>query len=46
MSLQNGSQNISLIKLEAIQVHLKVKFQFMRIGIVQVVLKPFIRKRD
>lgn len=44
VSLQNGSQTIYLIKLEAIQVHLKVKCHFMRIRLVEVVLKSFIRK--
>ena len=44
MSLQNGLQTISLIKLEAIQIHLEDKFHFMRSGLVQVAVKPFIRK--
>ena len=44
VSLQNGLQTISLIKLEAIQVHLKGKFYIMHIGLVQVAVKPFIRK--
>ena len=46
MSLQNGLQTISLIKPEAIQIHLKPWFDFMHIGLVQVVIKPFIRKVD
>ena len=42
MSLQNGLQTISLIKLEAIQIHLEDNFHFSRSGLVAV--KPFIRK--
>ena len=45
MSLQNGLQTISLIKLEAIQIHLEDKFHFMRSGLVQVAVKPFYKKR-
>ena len=41
VSLQNGLQTISLIKLEAIQIHLEDKFHFMRSGLVQVAVKPF-----
>ena len=41
MSLQNGLQTI---KLEAIQIHLEDNFHFMRSGLVQVAVKPFIRK--
>ena len=44
MSLQNGLQTISLIKLEAIQIHLEDNFHFTRSGLVQVVVKPFMRK--
>ena len=44
MSLQNGLQTISLIKLEAIQIHLEDNFNFTRGGLVQVAVKPFIRK--
>jgi len=44
VSGQNVLQTISLIKLEAIRIHLKDKFHFMRIGLVQVVVKPLIRK--
>jgi len=43
-SLQNGLQTISLIKPEVIQMHLKDKFRFMHIGLVQVAVKPSIRK--
>ena len=42
MSLQNGLQTISLIKLEAIQILLDDKFHFMRSGLVQVAVKPFL----
>ena len=42
VSLQNGLQTISLIKLEAIQIHLEDKFHFMRSGLVQVAVKPFL----
>ena len=45
VSLQNGLQTISLIKLEAIQIHLEDKFHFMRSGLVQVAVKPFYKKR-
>ena len=41
MSLQNGLQTISLIKLVAIQINIKDKFHFMRIGLVQVAIKCF-----
>ena len=44
MSLQNGLQTISLIKLEAIQIHLEDNFHFTRSGLVEVAVKPFIRK--
>ena len=44
MSLQNGLQTISLIKLEAIQIHLEDNFHFTRSGLVQVAVKHFIRK--
>jgi len=44
VSLQNGIQTIPLIKPEAIQIHLKDEFPFMHIGLVQVAVKPFIRK--
>jgi len=44
VSLQNGLQTISLIKLEAIQIHLKGKFYVMHIGLVQVAIKPLVRK--
>ena len=46
MSLQNGLQTISLIKPEAIKIHLKHLFRFTHIGLVQVAVKPFIRKAD
>ena len=45
MSLQNGLQTISLIKLEAIHIHLKDKFHFMRNGLVQVAVKPFLQEK-
>ena len=45
VSLQNGLQTVSLIKLEAIQMHLEDQFHFMRSGLVHVAVKPFfIRK--
>ena len=44
MSLQNGLQTTSLIKPEAIQIHLKDYFRFMYIGLVRVAVNPFIRK--
>ena len=44
MNLQNGLQTISLIEPEAIQIQLKDQFRFMHIGLVQVAVKPFIRK--
>jgi len=44
MSLQNGLKTMPLIKPKAIQIHLKDKFRFMHIGLVQVAVKPFIRK--
>jgi len=44
VSLQNGLQTISLIKLKAIQIYLMDKFHFMHIELVQVTVKPFIRK--
>jgi len=44
VNLQNGLQSISLIELEAIQIHFKDKFHFMRIELAQVVVNPFIRK--
>ena len=44
MSLQNGWQTISLIILEAIQIHLEDNFHFTRSGLVQVAVKPFMRK--
>ena len=44
MSLQNGLQTISVIKLEAVQIHLEDNFHFTCSGLVQVAVKPFIRK--
>ena len=44
MSSQNGLQTISLIKLEAIQIHLEDNFHFTRSGLVQVAVKPIMRK--
>ena len=44
MTLQNGLQKISVIKLEAILIHLEDNFLFRRSGLVQVAVKPFIRK--
>ena len=44
MSLQNGLKTVSLIKLEAIQIHSEDNFHFMRSGLVQVAINPFIRK--
>ena len=44
MGLQNGLKTISLLKLEAIQMHLEDSFHFTRSGLVQVVVKPFITK--
>jgi len=42
--LENGLQTISSIKLEAIQIRLKGEFCIMHFGLVQVAVKPFIRK--
>ena len=44
MSLQNGLQTISVIKLEAIQIYLEDNFHFTHSGLVQVAVKPFVRK--
>ena len=44
VGLPNGWWTISLIKLEAIHTHLKDKLHFMRIVLVQVAVKPSIRK--
>ena len=44
VTLENGLQTISLIKLEAIQMHLKDKFRFMHIELGQVTIKHFIKK--
>jgi len=44
VSSQNGLENISFKKLEAIRIHWKDKFHFTRIELVQVAVNPFIRK--
>ena len=43
ISLQNGMQTIGMIKQNAIDHHLKAKYHFMHIGLVQVAIRPLLR---
>ena len=44
ISLQNGLQTIDMIKQTSIDSHLKAKYRFMHIGLVQVAIKPLLKK--
>ena len=44
ISLQNGLQTIDMIKQQSIESHLQAKYRFMHIGLVQVAIKPLVRK--
>ena len=44
ISLQNGLQTLPTIKQNAIEHHLKADYRFMHIGLVQVAVKPLLRK--
>ena len=42
--MQNGLQTIDMIKQNAIDNHLQAKYRFMHIGLVQVAIKPLLKK--
>ena len=42
ISLQNDLQTIDMIKQNSIESHLKIKYRFMHIGLVQVAIKPLL----
>ena len=44
ISLQNGLQTVDMIKQNAIDNHLQAKYRFMHIGLVQVAIKPLLKK--
>ena len=44
ISLQNGLQTIDMIKPQSIESHLQAKYRFMHIGLIQVAIKPLVRK--
>ena len=44
ISLQNGLQTIPMIKQESIESHLRANYRFMHIGLVQVAIKPLLKK--
>ena len=44
ISLQNGLQTIVMIKPNSIESHLKAYYRFMHIDLVQVVVKPLLKK--
>jgi len=43
ISLQSGMQTIGMIKQNALESHLKAKYHFMHIGLVQVAIKPLLK---
>ena len=44
ISLQNGLQTIPMIKQELFESHLWANYRFMHIGLVQVAIKPLLKK--
>ena len=44
ISLQNGLQTIPMIKQESIKSHLRTNYRFVHIGLVQVAIKPLLKK--
>ena len=44
ISLQSGIQTIRTIKQNSIESHLKTDYRFMHIGLVQVAVKPLLKK--
>ena len=44
ISLQNGLQTIDMIKQSSVNSHLQAKYRFMHIGLVQVAIKPLLKK--
>jgi len=45
VNLQIGLQTAFVIKPKVVQIHLKNKYRFMHIGLVQVAIKPLLRLR-
>ena len=44
ISVQNGLQTIDMIKQHSINSHLQAKYRFMHIGLLQVAIKPLLKK--